>query len=361
MTTTNDDSADLSALRELADDILGSGTEPVLDVQQVGLEYDPKLWATLAESGLTLLTTAESRGGTGATLRELAVVLESSGYHAAPLPLAEHDLLAAWLLNVADLPLEAGAMTAAVTDQRLVGGRLTATLEHVPWLDAAELLVVAGNGFIATVPRDRYDVVPAVDIAGQPSGRALLDTTLDEHQFRAVEYELADEFLLRGALARALQTCGALARALELTCDHARQREQFGRPIAKFQAVQALIADAASAVALAKTAAQFATESALTHGFDSPNARFAVAVAKIESARAAPLVARNAHQVHGAIGFTLDHRLRHFTARALAWRAEFGVQRQWQQRLGELALGSSEDVWQLVTRLSSGVVQPNSN
>lgn len=359
MTAT--DPTDLQALRELADDILRSATEPVLDVQQVGLDYNPKLWATLTEAGLTLLTTPESRSGTGATLSELAVVLESSGYHAAPIPLAEHDLLASWLLGVAGLPLGGGPMTAAVTNAQLQDARLTTTLEHVPWISATELLVVLGDGFIAAIPRDDVTTELQVDIAGQPNGRVRVDVELQENQFHVVETDLSQEFTLRGALARSLQTCGALTRALELTCDHAQQREQFGRPIAKFQAVQALVANAAGALALAKTATQFATESVLSHGFESPEGRFAVAVAKIESARAATLVARNAHQVHGAIGFTLDHRLRHFTNRALAWRAEFGVERKWQRLLGELVLDSREDVWELVTRLTSGIAQQDHN
>src|SRR6185369_9014120 len=55
MTTLTTESAELVALRELADDIFAASTEPALDVQQVGLDFDPGLWATLNESGLTLL------------------------------------------------------------------------------------------------------------------------------------------------------------------------------------------------------------------------------------------------------------------------------------------------------------------
>jgi acyl-CoA dehydrogenase len=332
----------------------------MLDVQRVDLEYSTELWGTLTESGLTLLTTPEERGGTGAGLRELAVVLESSGYHAAPVPLAEHDLLASWLLGVAELPATAGVMTAAVTAQPLRGGRLDAVLAHVPWAGVADTLVIAGDGFVASIPIAQVTVDRDPDIAGQPHGRVHVDTELDRDWFADVDANPANEFRLRGALARSLQTCGALARALTLTCEHAQQREQFGRPIAKFQAVQALIADAASSVALAKTAADFAVEIVATHGFDTPHGVFAVSVAKIEAARAATLVARNAHQVHGAIGFTLDHRLRHFTTRALAWRSDFGVQREWQHRLGELVLESPDGVWELVTALSGGMNNVNS-
>lgn len=354
-TATTDTASDLLAVRELADDILGSGTEPMLDVQRVDVEYSPQLWDTLSESGLTLLTTPEERGGTGAGLRELAVVLESSGYHAAPVPLAEHDLLASWLLRIADLPTGPGLMTAAVTAHPLRGGRIDTVLEHVPWAGVADTIVVAGAGFVASIPATQVSVDLDPDLAGQPHGRVHVDVELDGESFANVDTDPSSEFLLRGALARSLQTCGALARALTLTCVHARQREQFGRPSAKFQAVQALIADAASSVALAKTAADFAVEIASAHGFSSPNGVFAVSVAKIEAARAATLVARNAHQVHGAIGFTLDHRLRHFTTRALAWRSDFGVEREWQHRLGRLVLESPDDVWELVTALSGGM------
>lgn len=355
MTAFSDEAADLFALRQLADDIFSAACGPVLDAPHMSLAYDATLWDTLAQSGLTLLATPESRGGSGAGLRELAVVLERSGYHAAPVPLAEHDLLSSWLLGVADLPNTSGPMTAAVTGQRLRDRHLVVTLDQLPWADNAELLVVAGDGFVAAVPRDQATIESHTDIAGQPTGRVLLDTTLEPDQYRTVVNNTGAELHLRGALARALQTCGALTRALDLACDHAQQREQFGRPIARFQAVQALIAAAAGAVSAATTAAQFAVEAVTTHGFDSPHAFFAVSVAKIESARAATLVARNAHQVHGAIGFTLDHRLRHFTTRALAWRSQFGTQREWQRRLGLMALDSPSSVWELATQLSSGV------
>jgi acyl-CoA dehydrogenase len=361
MMTLTDDTTELQALRELADDIFTAATESVLDVPEVGLPYDPALWNTLAGSGLTLLTTPESRGGSGAGLRELSVVLQSSGYHAAPVPIAEHDLLASWLLGIVDLPFATGVMTAGVTDQSLRDGHLVATVEHAPWANVADVIVVAGDGFVAAVPRDMASVEVSTDIAGQPHGRVHVDTLLAADQYRAVDVPLAPEFRLRGALARALQACGALTRALELACVYAQQREQFGRPIAKFQAVQALLASAAGSVSLATTAAQFAVEAVSAHGFESAHAQFAVSVAKIEAARAATLVARNAHQVHGAIGFTVDHRLRHFTTRALAWRSEFGSQREWQHKLGTMAMDSSSTVWELVTALSSSIVvnRPN--
>ncbi|EHB50293.1 acyl-CoA dehydrogenase domain-containing protein [Mycolicibacterium rhodesiae JS60] len=349
MTATADRSADLLALRGLADDIFSAATEPALDVQEVALPYNPTLWDTLAASGLTLLTTPECLGGSGAGMPELAVVLESSGYHGAVVPLADHDLLAAWLLRVSGHDIPSGPMVAAAL-REFADGDLT--VEDLPWAGVAQTLVLVGEGFVVALPRDQWTVIGEThDITGQPRATVRIDAALDTSH--PVAGDLRSELRLRGALAVAVQTCGALARALDLSREHVQNREQFGRPIAKFQAVQTLIASAAGALAMAKTAVAFAVEQVAAQDFSSDAAQFAVAVAKIESARAATVVARNTHQAHGAIGFTLDHRLRHFTTRALAWRSEFGTQRAWQQDLGRLAAEYQGTAWELVTALSS--------
>ena len=170
-------------MRELADDILQRPAPSRCSTSRASdSTTSPALWQTLADSGLTLLTTPESRGGSGAGLGELAVVLESAGYHAAPVPLAEHDLLASWLLGVADLSdvaVDAAPLTAAVTDQPLRAGRLTATIDHVPWTNAAESIVVAGDGFVAVVPLAGSTIEERVDIAGQPSARVDVDVALE--------------------------------------------------------------------------------------------------------------------------------------------------------------------------------------
>ncbi|QRY42666.1 acyl-CoA dehydrogenase family protein [Mycolicibacterium boenickei] len=359
MTTMTDDDTDLRALRELADDIFSASTQPVLDVQQTGLPFDGNLWGNLVESGLALLTTPEERGGTGAGLAELAVVLESAGFHAAPAPVAEHDLLASWLLELANLPSENAVLTASTTAEGLHGARLNCVLNRVPWAADAEAIVIAGDGFVAVVPRDDVTIDPNVDIAGQPANRVTVDVT--PAQLQTLDISPTAEFAFRGGWARAVQTCGALSRALSLACEHARDRQQFGRPIAKFQAVQALLSQAAGSLSMAKTAAEFSTGVVAAHGFNSAAGRFAVSVAKIESARAATVVSRNAHQVHGAIGFTLDHRLRHFTTRALAWRSEFGSQREWQYRLGQMVADHPGSAWEAVTAFSSTVAIPITN
>jgi acyl-CoA dehydrogenase len=344
---------ELASLQELAGDIFRAATAAGLDVPRRGIDFDAALWDTAHTAGLTLLTASEANGGSGAGVRELAVVLDRAGYHAAPIPLADNDILAAWLLDTAGVAGHGGPMVAASTQRELDGNQLTVTLEDVPWASVAQTLVVVGPDFVAALRHAQFDAAAGRDLAGQPFGREAIDTTLESSQSSSHATDLTSEFTARGAWARSVQTCGALARALELSCTHVTQREQFGRPLAAFQPVPDLTAAAAGALSVARASAEFATDVVDRAGFASPAAEFAIAVAKIQSARAATVVARNAHQAHGAIGFTLDHELRHFTTRALAWRYEFGVQRHGQRRLGQMVLDGESAVWDLVTAVAS--------
>ena len=148
------------------------------------------------------------------------------------------------------------------------------------------------------------------------------------------------------ALLRAVQMSGCLARTLELSLEYAQERVQFGRPISKFQAIQHQLAVMAGEVAAATRAA----DGALERLGDS---RFQVqlAVAKARVGEAAGIAAEIAHQVHGAMGFTHEHRLHHHTRRLWAWRDEFGNEAHWQRQLGQhVAAVGADQVWDFITR-----------
>ena len=82
------------------------------------------------------------------------------------------------------------------------------------------------------------------------------------------------------------------------------------------------------------------------HGFASPLARQAVAVAKIRVGEAAGAGAAIAHQVHGAMGFTHEHRLHQFTRRLWSWRDEYGQETEWAIELGRWVAGEgAERLW----------------
>ncbi|MCP9977561.1 acyl-CoA dehydrogenase family protein [Actinomadura madurae] len=191
---------------------------------------------------------------------------------------------------------------------------------------------------MADVPAATVTVVPGHDLAGQPRD----DVQVDLAALRGVPVAepVRREYLLRGALARAVQSTGALEQAVELSISHTSQRHQFGRPIAKFQAVQQLVADAACESALARAATDAAV-AALVRGTDTlDELELRIAIARSVTGHAISVVVRNAHQVHGAIGTTLEHPLHEVTLPALAWRAEFGSLDHWDQRLTDLLIGA---------------------
>ena len=158
---------------------------------------------------------------------------------------------------------------------------------------------------------------------------------------------VAEEVRLRGGLARAAGLCGAAAAALRASVSYANERVQFGRPIAAFQVIQHSIAELAVEVEAMTAATDAAVEVCAAEGFAGEPARIAIAVAKAQASAGAGIVARNAHQVHGAIGTTKEHSLHATTTRLWSWRDEYGSEREWQALLGQAAL--DKDVWEVVT------------
>jgi acyl-CoA dehydrogenase len=161
---------------------------------------------------------------------------------------------------------------------------------------------------------------------------------------------LVAQLRLKSALARSIQVCAALDRILGLSIEHVTSRIQFGRPLSRFQAVQNQISDIAAEAALARGATEAALTAAVTNQWSAPNLDFLVAVARSCAGHAASVVVRNAHQVHGAIGTTREHRLHEFTRAALAWRSEFGSVQYWDDQVTGAALGAGADgLWSLIT------------
>ena len=126
---------------------------------------------------------------------------------------------------------------------------------------------------------------------------------------------------------------------------YAGERVQFGRPIGKFQAVQQQVASLAAQAACAGASADAAVAAA-----ERGDATFEIACAKARVGEAAGVAAAIAHQVHGAMGFTREHRLHRFTRRLWAWREEFGDEAYWWRWLGRIALAKHGDgLWPYLT------------
>ncbi|MFD0687076.1 acyl-CoA dehydrogenase family protein [Actinomadura fibrosa] len=307
-------------------------------------EDDP--WPALEESGLALAGVPEEAGGSGGDLADAAVLLRAAGRHAAAVPLAETGWLAGRLLAESGLTVPSGPLTAASGDVRAVrdgdGWILDGTLRRVPWARSAHRLAVLtttpAGGLVALVDPSRLQVEEGANVAGEPRDDVVLAGVRAE---AAAPCPVdAAELRRRGALARAVQLTGAMRGALDLAVRYAGEREQFGRPIGRFQAVQQALAELAGEVTVADVAVRAAVR--------APDDPVAVAAAKANASRAAGRVAAIAHQVHGAIGVTGEHVLGRVTARLWAWRDEYGNEAEWADTLGALA-ASASDPWALIT------------
>lgn len=290
-----------------------------------------------------------------------AEVLMAQGYHGVALPLAE-TLVARGLLQQAGLssevpgPLSVVQVCAGGPEQRDVsaaGVRLNATGLVMPWgMDARRLLVTwasddgRGNGVALFEPPTAADAwAVSRNTAGEPratllrmAGWSVCDGRLPMH---------ADVHGLC-ALATSSLIVGAARRVLDLSIAYANDRVQFGRNIGKFQALQHALAELSCEIAAATMAVNVAA-----HGMETRIAIDEVAVAKIRAGRCAGIAAAVGHQVHGAIGFTDEHSLHHFTRRLWSWRGEWGTEREWALQLGDRTIRSGgAQVWPHIVEMS---------
>jgi alkylation response protein AidB-like acyl-CoA dehydrogenase len=158
-----------------------------------------------------------------------------------------------------------------------------------------------------------------------------------------------DTPMLIGAAVRAVQMTGALETVLDLSVRYAGERMAFGRPIAKFQAVQHNLARLGGEVAAALAASGSAADT-LTNATDFDQAMLLeIAAAKIRVGEAVTTGGAIAHQVHGAIGWTAEHILQRFTRRMWGWRDDFGAESHWAAMLGDMVAGGGADaLWPML-------------
>jgi acyl-CoA dehydrogenase len=313
-----------------------------------------ELWRVLDDSGLPSLATPEGGGG----LPELVVLAWAVGRAAAPVPLVEMAGVASWLLTAGGLPLPDGITTSATADprdelrltRRDGGWSATGVLHRVPWGAAAQQVVALADsedGPHVVVLSDRTRVDRGRNHAGEPRDTVHLeDAAVATESVAPVDLTPGD-LRRRGALLRSASMAGAMEQVLAMTVAHAAAREQFGRPLSAFQAIQhhlVAIAEESVCTAMAVRAAAVAGDGSASLG---------AAAAKATAGRAASVVAARAHQVHGAIGTTQEHSLHWFTTRLWSWQDEFGSASHWAGQIGRDVLAA--DASSLWPRISASV------
>jgi acyl-CoA dehydrogenase len=288
--------------------------------------------AKVRDAGLETLLVSEHQGGFGGDWGDAFAVLRLAGAHAVDLPVGE-AMVAARLSAESGFGVD-GLMTLA---PHAVGaldakGRFSGRLQAVPWGGEAIGIVFDVEGGLACANVGGARIERAKNPAGEARDTVFLDNAPVERADSALSARAA------GALVRTAQVAGALDAALTLSIEYANERNQFGKPIGKFQAVQQALAVFAEESAAVNCAGEAAAAAA-----DRGDGAFEIAAAKLRANMAAAVGAATAHQVHGAIGFTQEHALHKLTRRLIAWRSEFGGERFWAERIGAEVCGRGAD------------------
>ena len=345
--------------------LLGIGGDDVPATVPAGAACRPAddLWRELVAAGLDRATAAGSVGGAGLAWADVFPLLRAVGEFAMPVPLAEtlgaHALAAAagcvlsgpgggpvsgagW--QAGELPLKPLAGAASFGRLLREGGRLVAP--SVAWGDRIETVVgVDERGEVRLLAASDALREDTCNQAGEVRSRMSWPASTPV----SGEVDPAAPAIL-GAALHSARLAGAMGTVLAMTVRHAGEREQFGRPIGRFQAVQQQMALMAELAVQATVAAELACEGA----GPLPDPVRAACAKQVGSANALQCAAI-AHAVHGAIGITAEHSLQLFTRRLRAWAAEWGGAHHWAMMLGRhLLAGPQASVWHAVIEASAG-------
>lgn len=317
------------------------------------VENPPPYWQAAAEQGLQGVHLAESVGGQGFGILELAVVLAEFGYGAVPGPfvpsaiasalIAAHDPQAKVLAElatgaaIAAYALDSGLTATRHGDVLVIRGEVRA----VPAAAQASVLVLP----VAIESRDEWVVLrnDQLEIEAVKS----LDPLRPIAHVRANAVDVSDDALLSNltmTTAHALmstllsaEAVGVARWATDTASAYATIREQFGRPIGQFQAIKhkcaEMIADTERATAAVWDAARALDDA----GESSSDVEFAAAVAATLAPATAQRCTQDCIQVHGGIGFTWEHDTNVYYRRALMLAACFGRGSEYPQRVVDTA------------------------
>ena len=285
--------------------------------------HDAALWSKLAELGVPGALVPDAQGGMGLDERDLVLLLEETGRAALPAPIVAAAAVGAPLLRDAGNGALADAWLA-----RVAAGDAILAVGHsanpfVTDAGVADLLLLAHGDELHALERSAVTLTrqPANDPARRLYSAAWTPSAVTRIASGAVARRLLDAALDRGALAIAAQAIGVAEQLLEIAVAYAKQREQFGRPIGSFQALQHKLADGKVKLEYARPVVYRAAHSV---AMASTARAVDVSHAKLAATEAAGFAARVALQVHGAIGYTWEQDLHLWMRRAWSLEREWG-------------------------------------
>jgi alkylation response protein AidB-like acyl-CoA dehydrogenase len=282
---------------------------------QAGADHiDRTHWRELADLGWLSLAVPEAHGGAGLGMTELVVLLEELGKGLLPEPLA--------LCGV--LPARAAAHCEGPAAMRLIediisGGQLAS----VAWQGKPGILSADETSIEITPLPHGFTLEGEAQIGRPGEGRAALDVALDETR-----------------VALSAEMLGATSALFQRTLDYLRIRKQFGRALGSFQVLQHRVVDLYVEIELSRAAI---TRAARTLDATAPDPHAAAAeraaaasACKARLSATALHVAREAVQLHGAIGYTDEHDVGLFLNHALVRSAMLGNAPTHRRRFGAL-------------------------
>ena len=344
-------------LRKSARDFLAKES-PMTYVRQMMEDergFTDAQWKKMAELGWMGLILPEQYGGAGLDFVDLVVVLEEMGRVVLPGPFFSTAVLGgvALLTGGSTAQKERYVPRLAAGDLRVTlaqlepsarwdaegiglearkaadGYKLSGTKLFVPDAHVADLLVVAGRapgskgteGVSLFLVDSKSPGVAITLLKTMDQTRKLCEVEVKDVSVPADRvlgepgqgWKLLEQILDRGKVGICAEMCGGAARVLEMSVEYAKVREQFGRPIGSFQAIQHKCANMLVEVESSKSATYYAAWAVANDVAEAP---LAAAMAKAYCSDAYRMVSGEGIQIHGGIGFTWEHDMHLYFKRA---------------------------------------------
>jgi alkylation response protein AidB-like acyl-CoA dehydrogenase len=350
--------------------------ERVRELMATDTGYDDGLWRAMADQGWTGLIIPEEFGGLGLSSVDLLAVCEEMGRACLPGPFLS-TLWAAALINRAGgegqrkqylEPIAAGDMKATVAlleegsdwNPEAVGlraekegkeFRLRGRKEFVTDAEIADLIicVARGNDGLVLAPVEKgargmkIAATPGVDATRKLYSVEFDDVVAPEADalaFNTRTLDAVESATAAAVVALCAEMLGGMRWTLETAVEYAKTRQQFGKAIGVYQAVQHQLSDMFLMTEGARSAVYYA---AWAVSENDPSAKLAVSIAKAYCSDAAREVGNRGVQAHGGIGFTWEHNLQLYYKRAKASEVMFGDANYHREEIARKVVDEPED------------------
>ncbi len=334
----------------------------VKEIEESEPGYSPEIWKEMADLGWMGLVFPEEYGGAGMTFLDLAMLLEEMGAACLPGPYFSTVMLGGLpILDIGSeeqkreyLPKIAGgeliftlALTEASASYDAAAIEVTATADEdgyilngtklfVPDAHIADYMLCVARTSDGAKPEDGITIF-IVDAKSPGISCAVLKTIANDKLCEVVfdqvkvpkdnilgelgrGWDEVKRIIEQAAVGKCCEMVGCIQQALDMTIDYAKERKQYDRPIGSFQVIQHYCADMATDV----DGTRLSTYQAAWLMSEGLPCTQEAAIAKAWAGEACQRVMSLAHQIHGAIGCTIDHDLQYYTRRAKAAEVTFG-------------------------------------